>query len=418
MHIRQLKFYLVLTVSCLFSLFLTSHKFTIIADSITPTASTQGDLEHLNSNTTPRGFQKSTSKNITVFYDNNGQQVFGWQTIDGKLYYFNNSDGAMTVGEKNIDNNWYLFDQQGVMQTGFQDLSPYGQNKTVFYGNDGKMLYGQQKINDNWYLFDSFDGAMKTGFQDLSPYGQNKTVFYGNDGKMLYGQQKINNSWYLFDSFDGAMKTGFQNLSPYGQNKTVFYGNDGKMLYGWQNIRSSRYYFDKITGQMAIGSMNINGKNYFFDKQGRLNDDSWGWPFPAVGRGYFSGAQLFGVNRGGEFRRNGFHNGLDFGSIDHPGRAVHAVHAGKVTAIGYMAGLGHYVVVQSDEFSFIYQEAFSSRSKISVSLNQQLRTGDVIGIRDTDHLHLGITREKNIMKAIGNSFNNNGTWLNPLDFIK
>ncbi len=120
----------------------------------------------------------------------------------------------------------------------------------------------------------------------------------------------------------------------------------------------------------------------------------------------------------GEFRRNGFHNGLDFGSIDHPGRTVHAVHAGKVTAIGYMAGLGHYVVVQSDEFSFIYQEAFSSRSKISVSLNQQLRTGDVIGIRDTDHLHLGITREKNIMKAIGNSFNNNGTWLNPLDFIK
>ncbi|MBM6788629.1 choline-binding protein, partial [Ligilactobacillus salivarius] len=82
---------------------------------------------------------------------------------------------------------------------------------------------GQQQINGHWYLFDKYSGAMLTGFQNLSRYGQNKTVYYGKNGQMLYGQQQINGHWYLFDKYSGAMLTGFQNLSRYGQNKTVYY---------------------------------------------------------------------------------------------------------------------------------------------------------------------------------------------------
>src|SRR5699024_4701230 len=37
---------------------------------------------------------------------------------------------------------------------------------------------------------------------------------------------------------------------------------------------------------------------------------SWGWPFPSVGEGKFAGGQLFGINPGGEFRTNNFHDGL------------------------------------------------------------------------------------------------------------
>ena len=49
--------------------------------------------------------------------------------------------------------------------------------------------------------------------------------------------------------------------------------------------------------------------------KGSLN--SWGWPFPSVGEGHFISAQLFGVHPGNG-RTNNFHDGLDFGSIDHP----------------------------------------------------------------------------------------------------
>ncbi len=37
-----------------------------------------------------------------------------------------------------------------------------------------------------------------------------------------------------------------------------------------------------------------------------------------------------------------FHDGLDFGSVDHPGSEIHAVHGGKVVYVGNpgISGLG------------------------------------------------------------------------------
>ena len=190
------------------------------------------------------------------------------------------------------------------------------------------------------------------------------------------------------------------------------------MQKGWLQGGKDWYYFSPTSGHMQTGTINVDGKKYSFRNDGRMIKDTWGWPFPSVGEGYFSSAQLFGVNPGGEFRMNGFHDGLDFGSADHPGSAVHAVHSGVVTQIGYIAGLENYVVVRSDEYTFVYQEAFSNKGNISVKVGQRVNTGDVIGYRDTSHLHLGITRETNVMKAIANSFNNNGTWLDPRALIK
>ncbi len=329
------------------------------------------------------------------YYALNGQMQVGKVNIAGKVYNFDSNTGNLLMqGLVTLDGKNYLLD------------------------SNHKVLTGQQVVGNHWYLFSKYDGSMQTGFQNLAPYGQNKTVYYASNGQMQYGQKAVGNHWYLFDKSSGAMQTGFQNLAPYGQNKTVYYASNGQMQYGWQNINGKDYYFDTISGAMKTGTVNINGKNYTFNSDGTLKKDTWGWPFPSVGQGSFTGAQLFGVNPGGEFRMNGFHDGLDFGSYDHPGSSVHAVHSGVVTQIGYIAGLENYVVVQSDEYSFVYQEAFSNRGNIKVHVGQQINTGDVIGYRDTSHLHLGITREKNIMRAIANSFNNNGTWLNPLELIR
>ncbi|OJG56422.1 hypothetical protein RV08_GL002769 [Enterococcus mundtii] len=42
--------------------------------------------------------------------------------------------------------------------------------------------------------------------------------------------------------------------------------------------------------------------------------------------------------------------------------------------------------------------------------------GDVIGIRDTEHLHLGITK-KDWLQAESSAFTDDGTWLDPLKII-
>ncbi|EGP5709201.1 peptidase M23 [Enterococcus faecium] len=145
----------------------------------------------------------------------------------------------------------------------------------------------------------------------------------------------------------------------------------------------------------------------------------WGWPFPAVGQGSFSGGQLFGKNAGGEFRENGWHDGLDFGSVDHPGSEIHAVHGGTVTYVGNpnIGGLGACVIVISDSgFNMVYQEFATSTSNAKVKEGDKVKLGDVIGVRDTEHLHLGITK-KDWLQAESSAFTNDGTWLDPLKFI-
>lgn len=151
-------------------------------------------------------------------------------------------------------------------------------------------------------------------------------------------------------------------------------------------------------------------------------DNSWGWPFPSVGEGSFTAEQKFGSGSG--WIRPGlgtdFHDGLDFGSVDHPGSEVHAIHGGTVTvgpAWG-SGGINWYIVIQDGTgLNVEYQEAFGSASNIIVRVGQKVKTGDVIGYRTTNHLHVGITR-MNIQQAFGHAGKNDGTWLDPLQIIK
>ncbi|MCQ2570433.1 MAG: hypothetical protein MJ139_06045, partial [Limosilactobacillus sp.] len=232
---------------------------------------------------------------------------YGFQVINGKQMYFDKVSGAQAFGQKNINGKWYLFDNKGAMQTGFQRIS--NQNKTVYYNEKGQMQYGQQYLDGHWYLFDKATGAMKTGFQKIADqhktvyynqagqmlYGQQylngkwynfdknsgamktgfqwiaeqaKTVYYNQAGQMLHGQQYVNGHWYLFDKATGAMQTGFQNLAAYGQNKTVYYNEKGQMQYGFQTIDGKRYYFNYSTGAKEdglTGWKNENGHQVYYD---------------------------------------------------------------------------------------------------------------------------------------------------------
>lgn len=145
----------------------------------------------------------------------------------------------------------------------------------------------------------------------------------------------------------------------------------------------------------------------------------WGWPFPSVGEGSFTSGQLFGVHAGNG-RPNNFHDGLDFGSIDHPGNEVHAIHGGKVTisrAWG-SGGVNWYLVIQdSTGLNVEYQEAFGSPNNIIVNVGDEIHTGQVIGYRTTNHLHIGITRHS-FPEAFNHWASNDGTWLDPQAMIK
>ncbi|KRL87164.1 hypothetical protein FC32_GL001782 [Ligilactobacillus apodemi DSM 16634 = JCM 16172] len=107
------------------------------------------------------GFVYIADQDKTVYYSNNGQMLYGWQRINNHTYYFDTFNGAMTTGERYINGHWYLFDEQGIMQRGFQTVMENGKAKTVYYNQDGWMLYGWQTIDGKKYYFNTFNGALK-----------------------------------------------------------------------------------------------------------------------------------------------------------------------------------------------------------------------------------------------------------------
>ena len=184
----------------------------------------------------------------------------GWWVDEntGNRYYF--EDGKAVTGQRMIGyGDWYLFDSNGVMQIGFQEL-PQG---TVYYEpTTGKMWYGEQYIDGHWYLldwkggalarnrFDEFGGAkkcyfdvnghMQFGFYTVN-HGATGDTYYFNPagGGAVFGEQLIDGDWYYFDA-GGRMVTGWYDLG----YKTVYYDQNGHMVFGNQIIDGKHCYFD------------------------------------------------------------------------------------------------------------------------------------------------------------------------------
>ncbi|WP_413628339.1 phage tail tip lysozyme (plasmid) [Fructilactobacillus vespulae] len=149
------------------------------------------------------------------------------------------------------------------------------------------------------------------------------------------------------------------------------------------------------------------------------------WAPPMKGNGAITGEQRFGHS---ESRQGNFHDGVDYGSSSFTNPNVYAAHGGKVVFAGdpgtvgmdnsFPNGLGKsFVVTKSDDgYYVVYQEFNTSTDGIKVHEGDQVTTGQLIGVRNTDHLHMGVTK-MDWKKAEGHAFSNDGTWVDPLKLI-
>ncbi|WP_143319821.1 N-acetylmuramoyl-L-alanine amidase family protein [Clostridium sp. HBUAS56010] len=111
-------------------------------------------------------------------------------------------------------------------------------------------------INGNWYLFDS-NGAMLTGWQQKNSiwYYLNPSSTTGTEGAMVKGWIKLNNVWYYLNpstttGTEGAMITGWINHN----NKWYYTENGGVMQEGWKQVNGKWYYFYPGEGSMAVNT--------------------------------------------------------------------------------------------------------------------------------------------------------------------
>lgn len=290
-----------------------------------------------------------------------------------------------------------------------QTVDVSGENSTVTTGGGATTA-----INGDWT--EAIKHAAKIMNVNLDQNGLNAVLRRINQESG--GSETVTNNWdsnaraghpstgllqYIQPTFDTWKVQGYEDIHK-GFHQLLALFNDSNWLAD----------ISRAGGWGPTGTRRVNGP--VSDTTTETLTNGWGWPFPDVGEGSFSQAQRFGYDGG--YRTNSFHDGLDFGSVDHPGSDVHAIHGGTVVFKGYMGGLGNYVVTHStDGFNIVYQEAFGSASQIRVNIGDKVKTGDVIGWRNTDHLHVGVTKA-DFYEAVKKSFTNDGTWLDPQALIK
>lgn len=290
-----------------------------------------------------------------------------------------------------------------------QKVEVDGENSTITTGGGATTA-----INGDWT--EAIKHAAKMMNVNLDQNGLNAVLRRINQESG--GSETVTNNWdsnaraghpstgllqYIQPTFDEWKVQGYEDIHK-GFHQLLALFNDSNWLAD----------ISVAGGWGPTGTRRVNGP--VTDTTTETLTNGWGWPFPSVGEGSFSQVQRFGYDGG--YRTNSFHDGLDFGSVDHPGSEVHAIHGGTVVFKGYMGGLGNYVVTHStDGFNIVYQEAFNSASQIRVNIGDKVKTGDIIGWRNTDHLHVGVTKA-DFYDAVKKSFTNDGTWLDPQALIK
>ena len=199
---------------------------------------------------------------------------------DGRtIWSYKNKEGKNVVGLAEINGAKYFFDEYGRMQT--RIIKDYKSNKIYYAESNGVLsnYKGWKKIDDEWYYFNG-NGTLKTGWLSL---GGKRYYLNDQDGNMVIGALAIEGKQYYFNS-NGELikKTGWlkgKNLET-GGICWYYFDEEGNLQKGFKNIDGVNYYFTE-NGFMATGVQNVKQKdgNYklmLFSENGKFIDKA-GW---------------------------------------------------------------------------------------------------------------------------------------------
>lgn len=191
----------------------------------------------------------------------------------------------------------------------------------------------------------------------------------------------------------------------------------------YNNTYKIRFRHDFIENIVKNAQENTDDKDPDNNKSDDFNDSSLNagkWWFPVKGKGGISdpwGYRAWRVQAGQP--PSGFHDGMDIGAAAQiPGHKVYACHSGTIVYSGYhSAALLWLVILKTGKYYVWYQEFTASGANIAVKVGQKVKAKQLIGNVTGTHLHIGITKQKDMNQALASWDKNNGTWLNPKKFF-
>ncbi len=187
---------------------------------------------------------KDENGKAKIFYFISGTRIAtGWQTIEGRRYYF---------------------DANGILQTGFFKV---GSN--TYYGREAEDLK-------------QYPGEAAAGEQVIG----GDTYYFGTNYVMYTGWKKIDGIWRFFSMAKDSPKRGQEQKTsapvPDGSwywytvnGEKYCFRNNSTLLKNWQTINGQRYYLDPSTGAAAVGkTLKVGKYTYCFDAQGVMQKNT------------------------------------------------------------------------------------------------------------------------------------------------
>ncbi|MBR7044394.1 MAG: hypothetical protein IKI23_01875 [Lachnospiraceae bacterium] len=194
---------------------------------------------------------------------------------DGKLYYAN-AEGALQKGWQSVNGKrYYFYSKNGTGHVRFEGAAGRRSVKKVFYFFDpreGFLRYGLQEMNGLYYFADA-QGRLQTGFQTVN--GKKMYFDAGGDTKYAGHRGLLNAGGSCFMCRDGEVLCGL--ISEGGE--TYLAGKDGALESGWKTVDGKTYYFlpRAYGSQPAMAAVKgcylVDGNSCFFDENG-VNDPS------------------------------------------------------------------------------------------------------------------------------------------------
>ena len=244
--------------------------------------------------------------------DSGGNNLIGWQVVDGQRYYLAAS-GVMQTGWVSYEGSWYYLSGSGAMKTGW---ARSGGKWYYLDPSSGKMLTGWQTVDGKRYYLTPGNGAMVTGMQTIggvtyrfddsgalieggagnantgarasgvSGWVSSGGHWYLKDssGRNLTGWRKVGGTWYYMDA-SGVMLTGWQKVG----GTWYYLKSSGAMATGWQKLGGTWYYL-KASGAMAKGWYKVGGKWYYSNSSGAMQANRW------IGNYYVTGSGAMATN--------------------------------------------------------------------------------------------------------------------------
>ena len=208
----------------------------------------------------------TTKEGVVQYRDYYARPLTGWQTIEMKQYYFDET-GSLYTGWLDLDGKKYYLSDQGVLHTGW--LEEDG-NRFYFQPTDGGL------ITDSWL-------QLPEGTYLLDEAGNPRTGWVQQEGLRYYFEETgiCNAHWQdtaegLTYLVDGQKHIGWLEV-PEGK----FYFNDQGLSHaGWVTDEKGRFYLYG-DGTFATGFVEVDGVERYFTDTGEYILLCNGWnPIP------------------------------------------------------------------------------------------------------------------------------------------